>query len=423
MPDGSSHLLFSLVVLVLCSGFFSATETAYSCLSRIKLKTLFMNGNRRAGKVLEFAESKYDRLLSTILIGNNIVNISASAVATIFFAGLLADTKIDSTLVSTAVMTVVVLIFGEITPKYIAKAYPEQISMLVYPVIKSIYLVLIPLNVIFIGWKNLISKIFKLDREEVITEDEIITFVEEAQDDGTLRQDETKLIRSVIDFDDLEARDVLTPRVQIAAVKSGDSIEDVARVFEESGFSRLPVYGDSLDSIVGIIHMKDFYSKSAKSKSIKDMIQPAFFTPEHAKISRLLKTFQKKRIHMAVVLDEYGGTLGIVTMEDILEEIVGEILDEHDSETASFKKLGDGSFSFAGDMMLDKVFSMIGADSDKIERESYTLSGWIVEILGEIPAAGEKFCHDGICVEVLESDSKKVDSARLSLEKKAAVPQ
>ena len=390
MPDGSSHLLFSLLVLVLCSGFFSATETAYSCLSRIKLKTLFMSGNRRAGKVLEFAESKYDRLLSTILIGN----------------------KIDSTLVSTAVMTVVVLIFGEITPKYIAKAYPEQISMLVYPVIKSIYLVLIPLNVIFIGWKNLISKIFKLDREEVITEDEIITFVEEAQDDGTLRQDETKLIRSVIDFDDLEARDVLTPRVQIAAVKSGDSIEDVARVFEESGFSRLPVYDDSLDSIVGIIHMKDFYSKSAKSKSIKDMIQPAFFTPEHAKISRLLKTFQKKRIHMAVVLDEYGGTLGIVTMEDILEEIVGEILDEHDSETASFKKLGDGSFSFAGDMMLDKVFSMIGADSDEIERES-----------GEIPTAGEKFCHDGICVEVLESDSKKVDSARLSLEKKAAVPQ
>ena len=421
MPDGSSHLLFSLVVLVFLSAFFSATETAYSCLSRIKLKTLFLGGNRLAGKVLEFAESKYDRLLSTILIGNNIVNLSASAIATLFFAKLLYGTKVDSTVVSTAVMTVCVLLFGEITPKYIAKAYPERLAMLFYPIIKFVYYVFIPLNVFFIGWKNLISRIFKLDKEDVITEDEIITFVKEAQDDGTLRQDETKLIRSVIDFDDLEARDVLTPRVQIAAVRSGDSVDDVRKAFVESGFSRLPVYDDSLDSIIGILHMKDFYSKSDSVSCVADMVQPAFFTPEHTKISKLLKTFQKNRGHMAVVLDEYGGTLGIITMEDILEEIVGEILDEHDSEIASFKKLGDGSFEFAGDMMIEKVLSMLGVEDDSIVHESNTLSGWILEILGEIPSVGKKFSRDGLCVEVLASDTKRVSKAKVSLEKAEAV--
>lgn len=413
MPDGSSPLLISLVILVFCSGFFSATETAYSCLSKIKLKTLYSNGNRLAGKVLEFAESKYDRLLSTILIGNNIVNITASALATIFFAKVLYGTKIDSTAVATAVMTVAVLLFGEITPKYIAKAYPERLSMLFYPVIKFIYYILIPLNIIFIGWKNFISKIFKLDREEIITEDEIITFVKEAQDDGTLRQDETKLIRSVIDFDDLEARDVLTPRVQLAAVKSSDSIEEIRQAFEKSGFSRLPVYDDSLDSIKGILHIKDFYPDSLRSEKIQDIIQSAYFIPEHTKISKLLKIFQKNRIHMAVVLDEYGGTLGIVTMDDILEKIVGEILDEHDDQIMSFKKMNDGSFVFAGNIILEKFFSTIAVDGEKIPRESNTLSGWIAEILGEIPAAGTSFNHNGIAIEVLESDSKRVLKAKV----------
>lgn len=414
MPDGSSPLLISLIILILCSGFFSATETAYSCVSKIKLKTLFTNGNRLAGKVLEFSESKYDRLLSTILIGNNIVNISASAIATVFFAKILLNSKIDSTVVATAVVTVAVLIFGEITPKYIAKAYPEKISMLFYPVIKTVYYILIPLSFVFIGWKNLISKIFRLDRQEVITEEEIITFVEEAEDDGTIRKDETNLIRSVIDFDDLEVREVLTPRVKITAVSTESSFEEIKKVFKESRFSRLPVYKDSLDLIVGILHLKDFYGSHKDSFSIKESMQKAFYIPEHTKLSKLLKTFQKERMQMAVVLDEYGGTMGIVTLEDILEELVGEIWDEHDIEIPEYQKLSDGSFIFMGNTPLDKVLSLTGAEDADISHESNTLSGWLLEIFDEIPVAGQKIEASGIHAEVLESDEKTISKVKIS---------
>lgn len=415
MPDGSSHLLVSLVILVLCSGFFSATETAYSCVSKIKLKTLLANGNKRAGKVLEFAESKFDRLLSTILIGNNIVNISASAIATIFFAKLLSHTHIDSTVISTAVMTVAVLIFGEITPKYIAKAYPEKLSLLFYPAIKLIYLVLIPLNVIFIGWKNLLSKIFSLDREEVITEDEIMTFVEEAEDDGTLKKDETRLIQSVIDFDDREAGDVLTPRVKITAVREDADFEQVRKAFTESGFTRLPIYSDSLDQITGIINLKDFCSKS-NFTSAKEIAQKPFFISGHSKLSKLLKIFQKEHVHIAVVLDEYGGTLGIITLEDILEELVGEIWDENDTELSEAKKCEDGSFIFSGNIALDKMFSLIGLESESIEHKANTLSGWIMEKAGEIPVTEKKIAVEGISLEVLGADEKLISKVRVKYE-------
>ncbi|MCR5496046.1 MAG: hemolysin family protein [Treponema sp.] len=418
MPGGSSHLLISLIILVLCSGFFSATETAYSCLSKIKLKTLFTNGNKRAGKVLEFAETKYDRLLSTILIGNNIVNISASAIATIFFARLLVNTKIDSTFVATVVMTIALLIFGEITPKYIAKAYPEKLSMLFYPVIKAIYYLLIPVNVIFIGWKKLISKIFRLDRKEVITEDEIMTFVEEAEDAGTLNKNETKLIQSVIDFDDLEAKTILTPRVNITAVKDDTDLESVKKLFQKSGFSRLPLFSDSLDNITGVIHLKDFYRKSAQCKSIKDIAQKPYFITEHTKISKLLKDFQKKQIQFSVVLDEYGGTLGIVTMEDILEELVGEIWDEHDTVFSDYHKCPDGSFIFSGTISLEKMFDLIGADIEKVERKTSTLSGWIIEQKGEIPAEGSLIESDDFTLEILKTNDKIISKIKVYVKEK-----
>lgn len=418
MPGGSSHLLISLIILVLCSGFFSATETAYSCLSKIKLKTLFTNGNKRAGKVLEFAETKYDRLLSTILIGNNIVNISASAIATIFFARLLVNTKIDSTFVATVVMTIALLIFGEITPKYIAKAYPEKLSMLFYPVIKAIYYLLIPVNVIFIGWKKLISKIFRLDRKEVITEDEIMTFVEEAEDAGTLNKNETKLIQSVIDFDDLEAKTILTPRVNITAVKDDTDLESVKKLFQESGFSRLPLFSDSLDNITGVIHLKDFYRKSAQCKSIKDIAQKPYFITEHTKISKLLKDFQKKQIQFSVVLDEYGGTLGIITMEDILEELVGEIWDEHDTVFSDYHKCPDGSFIFSGTISLEKMFDLIGADIEKVERKTSTLSGWIIEQKGEIPAEGSLIESDDFTLEILKTNDKIISKIKVNVKEK-----
>ncbi|MCR5613757.1 hemolysin family protein [Treponema sp.] len=409
MPDGSYSLLISLAILVILSGFFSATETAYSCASRIKLRTLFTNGNKRAGKVLALAEKHFDNLISTILIGNNIVNLTASALSTLLFAKILINSKIDSTVVATAVITVLVLIFGEIIPKYIAKTYPEKISMIFYPLIRFFYFILYPVNFLFVGWKIIFSKLVK-HKEEVITEDEIMTFVEEAQEDGTLKQDETRLIRSVIEFDDLEVEDILTPRVNIAAVEVHSELDEIRKTFTKTEFSRLPVYKDSIDSIIGIIHQKDFYNLYiSQNGKISDIIQNAYFTTQHTKISKLLKILQKKRIQMAVVLDEYGGTLGIVTIEDILEELVGEIYDEHDEEIQYHRQIKDGFFIFDGNAPLDKAFEVLEIDSDKLkDYDASTVSGWVIEVLGEIPAAGKKFEYENYTIEVSKSTVKRV---------------
>lgn len=410
MPDGSWSLLISLLVLIFCSGFFSATETAYTSASKIKLKALFQNGNKTAGKVLELTEKKYDKLLSTILIGNNIVNLSASAISTLFFARILINAKIDSTVISTAAVTIAILIFGEITPKYIAKTYPEKTAISFFPAVSFFYYTLSPVNFIFSGWKWIISHIFKLNRVEVITEDEIITFVEEAQEDGTLKQDETKLIRSVIEFDDLEAEDILTPRVNLAAVELHSGMDEIKAVFEKTGFSRLPVYKNSIDSVTGIIHEKDFYRLYiSKTGKISDILQEAYFTTQHTKISKLLKILQKKRLQMAVVLDEYGGTLGIVTIEDILEELVGEIYDEHDEEIFYHKQITDGQFILDGNAPLDKAFEVLGIESGKTQDFSAsTVSGWVIELLGEIPSAGKEFEFENYRIKIVKSTVKKV---------------
>lgn len=410
MPAGSASLLISLIVLIIFSGFFSATETAYSCASKIKLRTLFMNGNKKAGKVLDLAENRFDNLLSTILLGNNIVNLSASAIATILFAKILINPAIDSTVISTMIVTVAVLLFGEITPKFIAKAYPEKIAMAFYPIIKILYYILYPFNFLLSGWQLLIGKIFKIKKEEIITEAEIMTFVEEAQEDGTLKQDETKLIRSVIEFDDLEVTDIFTPRVNLAAVEITSSFDEILKTFNKSGHSRLPVYKDSIDTIVGLIHIKEFYNLyTTKSGSLSDIIQEAHFTTEHTKISKLLKDLQNKRAQLAIVIDEYGGTAGIVTIEDILEELVGEIYDEHDQKISYHKKINNNHFIFNGNTPLDYAFEVLGLNSKELEKfEANTVSGWVIEVLGEIPVNETKFEYENLIVEVLKSTVRKV---------------
>lgn len=416
MPDGSMPLLISLIVLVIFSGFFSATETAFSCASRIKLRTLHSNGNKKAGKVLLLAEKNYDKLISTILIGNNIVNLSASTIATILFAKLLVNTSFESSssVISTAVITIAVLIFGEITPKYIAKTFPEKFSMMFYPVINLLLYIFYPINFLFSGWKWLISKLFNLKNEEIITEDEIMTIVQEAQEDGTLKQEETKLIRSVIEFDDLEVGDILTPRINIAAVDEKDSMKEIQKVFESTGYSRLPVYKESVDTIIGTIHEKDFYnSYITDKKNVKDIMQNAFYTTKHTKISNLLKQLQKQKVHMAIVLDEYGGTLGIVTMEDILEELVGEILDEHDEEVSYFKTISENTFIIDGHAPLNKTFELLHLDGKDENFEANTVSGWVIESLGEIPTVGKTFTYENLSVEVLKSTVKKVLQIRV----------
>ena len=407
-------LFIAIIFLVLLSAFFSSTETAFSCSNKIKLRSLATNGDKKAKKVLYFAETNYDRFISTVLVGNNIVNLTATTLATLFFAELIADGNV-SAVVSTAAMTIAVLIFGEITPKFIAKTYPEKLSMAFYPIIKFFYLLFYPLNLVFGGWKWLLSKVFKFKDVEVVTEDEIMTIVEEAEEDGTLKEEETKLIRSVIEFDDLEVGDILVPRVNVVAVEVSTPMEDIKNVFEKEGYSRILVYKDTIDTVIGTIHEKDFFSSYlAKKQNINDILQNAFYTTEHAKISSLLRQLQKKKVHVAVVLDEYGGTLGLITLEDILEELVGEIYDEHDEEVNYFRKVGENVYVVDGNAQLSDTFEFFGLEDEKEKFDANTLSGWVIEYLCEIPTAGVKFDYLTLKVEVLKSTVKRVLQVKIT---------
>ncbi len=408
MPEGSPSLLIAIVILILLSSFFSATETAYTSLNVIKVKSL---AQKQTGykKVLKLYD-KYDKLISTILVGNNIVNITASSLSMLLFAKLLVNSNesVIST-VSTAVVTVVVLIFGEITPKFIAKTYPEKLALAFYPLINAFYYVLMPINVIFSGFKWLLSKIFRLELDDTITDEELITIVNEAEEDGTLKEEESNLIKSAIEFDDLEVKDILLPRINIVAVSSEATKEEIKRIFERERYSRLPVYNGNIDSIVGIVHEKDFYRVLNKKEfDLKSIMQDVIYVVEHTKISVLLKKLQSKKVHMAIVLDEYGGTLGLVTVEDIIEELVGEIYDEHDEEVVEIKRNEDGTYLVSGATGIIDFFEEFELFEDEEQFDANSVSGWITEYLGEIPLTGRKFEYKNLSVKITKTTRKKV---------------
>ncbi|MDY6023851.1 MAG: hemolysin family protein [Candidatus Borkfalkiaceae bacterium] len=415
MPEGSVPLLIAIILLVIASGFFSSTETAYSCANKIKLRSWASAGDKKAAKVLRLAEENYDKLITTILVGNNIVNLTAATLSSIFFIKVLNNASYSS-VVSTAFITVSVLIFGEITPKFMAKSSPEKFATAYYPIISFFYYVFYPFNFVFGGWKWLIGKIFRLKSDDVITEEEIMTVVEEAEEDGTLREEETKLIRSVIEFDDVEVGDILVPRVNIVAIDVTTPFDEIKDIFDKEGYSRIPVYRDSIDTIIGTIHEKDFFVSYLKGDTkIDDILQSAFYTTEHVKISFLLKQLQKSKIHIAIVLDEYGGTLGLVTMEDILEELVGEIYDEHDEVINFFKQTGENTYLVDGNAPLSDLFEYFSLDDEENKFDASTVSGWIIETLGEIPPVGRKFDFLNLTVEVVKSNVKKVLQAKITV--------
>ena len=339
-----SHIGYSIgiiVIFVVLSAYFSATETAFTSLNRIRLKNLAGDGDKRAKRVLEL-ESKYDNLLSTILIGNNIVNIGMTAVATALFLEL--TPQYGATL-STVVVTVVVLIFGEISPKSLAKESPESFAMFSSGFINVLMVILTPINFVFSQWKKLLAKIFKVVDNRGITEDELLTIVEEAETEGNLAAGQSELIQNAIEFNELEAWDVLTPRVDIKAIEIDSTKKDVAKMFMETGYSRLPVYEDDLDKILGVLNQKDFHNYiSGSKKTISDYVKPVVYVAGSMKAADLLKKLQVNKTHIAIIVDEYGGTAGLVTMEDIIEELVGDIYDEHDEvESQEITQLQDGS--------------------------------------------------------------------------------
>lgn len=416
-PPGSQNIAIYVIILVallILSAFFSATETAFTSLNRTRLKLLADDGKKSAKKALKHAEN-YDRLLYTILIGNNIVNLTLATISTLLFSSIITNSESLSATLSTIISTIAVLIFGEITPKTLAKEFPEKVAMFVAPIMDFFTIILYPLNLVFTGWKLLLKKIFKFKSEDVITEQELLTYVEEANEDGTLDNNETELISSAIEFNDAEVGDILVPRVNVIAVEENTPMKDIRLVFSEHGFSRLPVYRKSIDTIIGMIHEKDFYAAyTSGATNIKGIVTSMALATEHMKISALLRSMQKQKVHMATVVDEYGGTLGIVTLEDILEELVGEIWDEHDEVVDYFTKLDDEHYLVDGNAELSEFFEIFSQEEDE-ESDSNTVSGWIIERSGDIPPIGYTFDYNNLTVTVTKRTLKKVLEVKVEI--------
>lgn len=407
----NNQILISLVILIGLSAFFSATETAFSSLNKIKIKSLANDGDRKALKVLRLAED-FPSLLSTVLIGNNIVNILASSLATLFFVNLIG--KESGVALASIVMTVVVLIFGEITPKAIAKELPERYAMFASPIVKVLKILLSPLNLFFNSIQKIICFFFNVENAESFSSEEFITIVEEAHSDGGMDDHEADLLTNAIEFNDLEVKDILTPRVDVIACDQNTGIEEIEKLYRENGFSRLPIYDGNIDNIIGVLHEKDFYNiyYTKSKRPIKEILQNVNYTSPHIKVSALLRQLQSSKSHMAVVIDEYGGTAGIITMEDILEELVGEIYDEHDEVEELYHKIDDHTYSVCGDMDIDDMFELFGIEN-KEEFDFVTTSGWVIHNCDRIPEVGTEFDYKNLHITVTAADNKVVNAIKV----------
>lgn len=408
------HIII-IAVLVAFSAYFSATETAFSSMNKTRIKTLAEKGNKKAALACRLSDN-YDKLISTILIGNNIVNIGASSIATVMFVDLLKNADTGAT-VSTVVTTIIVLIFGEITPKSVAKETPEKFAMFSSPFLNFLIIILTPITAVFSYWKKFIAKILKLESDTKMSQEELIMLVNEVQQDGSIDQNEGDLLRNAIEFSEHEAEDILTHRVDLEAVSADSTKEQIAQVFSESKFSRILVYEENIDNIIGVIHLKDFYTGSGiTSKDINDIMTPVIFVLKNEKISPLLRKLQQNKSHIAVVLDEYGGTYGIVTMEDILEELVGEIWDEHDDVIEEFNQVSDNTYRVDCSTDIDEFSEHFDIKTDS---EMVSLGGWVAEQLGKIPEVDDKFTYSDLEITVAEIDGHRastVDVIRLEKE-------
>jgi CBS domain containing-hemolysin-like protein len=396
-----NSLITLLIILIVLSGLFSATETAFSSLNPIKLKFLIEKGNHRAKKTLRLYD-QFEQLLIVILVGNNIVNILAASLATIIFVDLLGQ-ELGVT-ISTVILTTVVLIFGEITPKSIAKQLPESFAMIITPFITFVGYVILPIVLFFRLIQKGMNRLFKI-KKQTVTEDELLTYVSEVEKQGGINSNERELIQRVIDFDALKVTEILTPRVDIEAVELSDTIESIMDLFESSGHSRLPVYEKDLDHIVGIIHYKDFmYHVVNGKKTVKSMMKDPIFVTEYMKIVDLLHVLKLKKEHMAIVKDEHGGTQGLASLEDIIEELVGDIFDEHDEIEKDITKVNEDHYIVKGSAELEDVLELLNFEYEDVQ----TMNGFVLDQMGKIPFVNEHFNYEGFNFKVKKATKKKV---------------
>ncbi len=411
-----STYIIAIVILTLFSGLFSATETAYSSSSKIRLKNMANDGKTEANSVLVILDD-FDKFLTSVLIGNNIVNIASATISTLLFSLILKGGKGPT--VSTIVITVITLLFGEIAPKSLAKQAPEKFACATVGVVNFFEFVFTPLTIVLKGWTWLVNHFAHIEQDEGDISDELITMVDEAEKDGNLEEHESDLISAAIEFNDLDVKDVLTPRVDIVAVNIASSHEQIEKAFRFNSFSRLPVYENTVDNIVGVIHEKDFYELMYHNNKgpIRRIIKPVIYTSPNTQISTCMKQLQAAKLHMAVVLDEYGGTEGIITLEDIIEELVGEIWDEHDVVEDFYTKVDDYTWMVKGDAEIDDLIDRFGVEEEDEEFDFITVSGWAIAELHHIPKVNEEFDYKNLHVTITKADQRKVLEVKVEIQK------
>ena len=405
-------LWLALIACIALSALFSATETAFSASNKVKLKTIEGRRKERAQIALELLE-KYDSLLTTVLIGNNIVNIAGTAIATLLFTTRILPGREDlATTVASVVMTVVVLFFGEVGPKTLAKQQPERFAMTVSPFMNTLVILLHPLDLLFSLYRRLLSRLVKPDPEENQIENELMTMIDEAQTEGDIEEDEGELIRSAIEFNDQNAEDIMTPRVDVTAIEDTATLEEAADLFRDTWYSRIPVFHEDLDHIVGTLNEKDFYKMTHEGvRSITEIMKEPVFAPASLSISNLLKLFRTSKTHQVILLDEYGGTEGLVTMEDVLEELVGEIYDEHDEVEEEVVEQEDGTVIVDGGLQLEELLEKYELPNTY---DTDTVGGWVSEMLEKVPEVNDTFDVGGWRFQVAEMDGFRVTRVQIT---------
>jgi len=422
MDEITIVLIAILALMIGSSAFFSLSETSFTSMNRIRMKNYAKEGNKKAEKAIRISEN-YDRLLTTILVGNTFVNIAAATISALLFAVFILDANVSAA-VSTLVLTLILLTFGEVTPKCIAKERPEKIAMRVAGALSVLIVVFYPLSIIFLGLRKLLTRSIPEEDAPTITEEELIVMIDEIREEGTIEKRESDLIKSAIEFDEITVSEMCTPRVDVTALDVKSDRDKIKSTFIETGFSRIPVYRDTVDQIIGVIYIKDFYNLLFDSDSAKmeDVIRPIKFVPATMKISVLLKDFQKSKAHMAVVIDEYGGTVGIVTLEDAVEELIGEIWDESDEIEHKIVENADGSYLVHGDVHMDDL-TEFGIKPDLEDFEGDTIGGLILYKLGRIPTSGDVIDMETAMITVKSVKNRRIREVLIRKAEKEETPE
>ncbi len=405
----TSDIIMGVVIgiLVILSAVFSATETAFSFVNKVRIQGYANDGSKQAKNVVYIIEN-FDNALTTILICNNVVNLSCSSLATVLCINLFGDI---GSAVATGATTLLVLTFGEIIPKCLAKEHCDAFSLKSAGALKALMIILKPLVFVFVKLKALALKMAGGSEDAPsVTENELKYIVESIEEEGVLEESESEMVRSALDFDEKTAEEILTPRVDVTFISVDDSPEKIKSIIIENRYSRIPVYEETIDHVVGILHTRDYLESLAdgKAPNVRDIMQPPYFVFRTQQLSNILSAFKHTKIHLAIVTDEYGGTLGIVTMEDLLEEIVGEIWDEDEEIEHNYYKIGKGEFLVNGDIELDDMLALFDMDEDSIESDSVTVGGFILENAGTIPHRRESIEANGFRFTVMEVKDQRI---------------